>query len=97
ASCVDLARKPTTGISAGLHRAEITPTGTPNYFAAKTPAPTSDSKIFIPSVPPSSDSLARSGCGIIPRTLRPGLQMPAMLSRDPLGLDSAVISPAASQ
>src|SRR5713226_4444812 len=68
----------------------------PGYFAAITPAPTSDSKILSPSVQPRADSLARSGCGIIPRTLRPGLQMPAMLSSEPLGFDSAVISPEGS-
>ena len=61
------------------------------YFVAI--APTRDSKILNPSVPPSSGSLERSGCGIIPSTFRPGLQMPAMLSSDPLGLASGVISP----
>jgi hypothetical protein len=60
-------------------------------------APTIDWKIFIPSVQPSSGSAERSGCGIIPTTLRPGLQMPAMLSREPLGLAAAVISPAGEQ
>src|SRR5438876_8306593 len=38
------------------------------YLAASTPAPTSDSKIFMPSVHPNASSLARSGCGIIPST-----------------------------
>ena len=57
------------------------------YFTAM--APTMDSKILKPSVPPSSGSLERSGCGIIPSTFRPGLQIPAMLSSDPLGLASA--------
>ena len=42
---------------------------------------------------PSSGSLARSGCGIMPSTLRPSLQMPAMFSSEPLGLASAVTSP----
>ena len=65
------------------------------YFTAM--APTRDSKILNPSVPPSSGSLERSGCGIIPSTFRPGLQIPAMLSRDPLGLDSGVISPEGEQ
>ena len=65
------------------------------YFTAM--APTMDSKILNPSVPPSSGSLERSGCGIIPSTFRPGLQIPAMLSRDPLGLASGVISPAGEQ
>src|SRR5207302_3208003 len=48
-------------------------------------------KIFAPSAEPSRLSLQRSGCGIIPRTLRPGLQIPAMLSSDPLGLAAEVI------
>src|SRR5262252_9371422 len=56
-------------------------------------APTSDWKILNPSVPPSSGSAERSGWGIMPRTLRPGLQMPAILSRDPLGLASGVMRP----
>src|SRR4029077_13425964 len=38
-----------------------------------------------PSVPPSSGSEQRSGCGIIPSTLPRLLVMPAMLWRDPLG------------
>ena len=62
-----------------------------DYFPAI--APTSDWKILIPSVQPSSGSAERSGCGIMPRTLRPGLQMPAMFSSEPLGLASGVISP----
>ena len=61
------------------------------YFSAMTPA--RDSKILKPSVQPSASSLARSGCGIIPSTLRPGLQIPAMFSSEPLGLAAAVISP----
>src|SRR6266481_8008548 len=61
-----------------------------SYFTAM--APTRDSRILKPSVPPNSGSLERSGCGIMPSTFRPGLQIPAMLSRDPLGLASAVIS-----
>src|SRR5580658_1862832 len=56
-------------------------------------APTIDSKIFTPSVHPSSASAARSGCGIMPTTLRPGLQMPATLSSDPFGFAAALISP----
>lgn len=47
------------------------------------------SKINRPSPLPSRTSLARSGCGISPKTLRSGLQIPAMLSIDPLGLESA--------
>ena len=54
---------------------------------------TSERSIFSPSFMPSTSSLARSGCGIIPRTLRPSLQMPAMFSSDPLGFASSVSSP----
>src|SRR3954470_1068251 len=50
---------------------------------------------FNPSAEPSKPSLERSGCGIIPRTLRPSLQMPAMLSSEPFGFAAAVTSPAA--
>lgn len=64
------------------------------YFSAI--VPTSDSKILNPSVPPSSASAARSGCGIIPNTLRPGLQIPAIFSSEPLGLASAVTRPSRS-
>jgi hypothetical protein len=53
--------------------------------------------IFIPSVEPRSASEERSGCGIIPRTLRPALQIPAMLSSEPLGLASAVTVPSGVQ
>ena len=65
------------------------------YFTAM--APTMDSKILNPSMPPNSGSLERSGCGIIPSTFRPGLQIPTMLSSDPLGLASGVISPVGEQ
>ena len=50
-----------------------------------------------PSVLPSTDSEARSGWGMRPATLRDTLQIPAMFSREPLGLDSSVIRPCASQ
>ena len=65
------------------------------YFTAM--APTRDSKILNPSVPPNSGSLERSGCGIMPSTFRPGLQIPAILSKDPFGLASGVISPDGEQ
>src|SRR5690348_2693707 len=39
-----------------------------------------------PSVPPSSGSQTRSGCGMSPSTLRFSLRMPAMLRTEPLGL-----------
>ena len=68
-------------------------TQTENFFYFAAIADTSEWKIFAPSVMPSSGSLARSGWGIIPSTLRPSLQMPAMFSSDPLGLASAVTSP----
>ena len=38
-----------------------------------------------PSPPPSAGSAARSGCGIMPRTRRPGPNTPAMFARDPFG------------
>src|SRR5437016_3657871 len=61
------------------------------YFRAS--APTMLWKIFKPSDDPSISSLERSGCGIIPSTFRPSLQMPAMLSSDPLGFAAGVTSP----
>src|ERR1019366_1643496 len=45
-----------------------------------------DSKTARPSVEPISGSQARSGCGIMPMTLRPLFRMPAMSRSDPLGL-----------
>src|SRR5579864_3255337 len=57
-------------------------------------APTIDWKTLSPSVHPSSGSAERSGCGIMPRTLPPELQIPAMLSSEPLGLAAEVTSPA---
>src|ERR1051326_9044487 len=67
-----------------------------SYFDA-TPDCTIAWKSFSPSAEPSRLSLERSGWGIIPSTLRPSLQMPAMLSSEPLGLDSAVTSPSREQ
>ena len=49
----------------------------------------SESQIARPSSPPRAASEARSGWGIMPTTLRPALQMPAMSSTAPLGLASA--------
>jgi len=63
-----------------------------HYFAA-TPDCTIAWKSFSPSAEPSKPSLDRSGCGIMPSTLRPSLQMPAMLSSDPFGFAAAVRSP----
>jgi hypothetical protein len=52
-----------------------------------------DSKILLPSVLPSTESAALSGCGIIPKTFLPALQTPAIFSMAPLGFDSGVIFP----
>ena len=49
-------------------------------------AATMDWKITIPSVDPCSGSVASSGCGIKPSTLRSRLRMPAMSRSEPLGL-----------
>src|SRR5207245_3032781 len=62
-----------------------------DYFVAI--APTNDWKILNPSVQPSSGSDERSGWGIMPRTFRPALQIPAILSREPFGLASTVTGP----
>src|SRR6185312_1563437 len=47
-----------------------------------------DSKIPRPSVEPISGSQARSGCGIMPRTLRPSLRIPAISRAEPLGFST---------
>ena len=58
------------------------------YLAAS--ALTSEPRITSPSVDPISGSAARSGCGIMPSTLRSRFRMPAMLRMDPLqGVDVA--------
>ena len=44
------------------------------------------SKIVRPSVAPIRGSAARSGCGIMPITLRPSLRIPAMFRCEPFGL-----------
>src|SRR5581483_2434129 len=44
------------------------------------------SRMTLPSSDPISASAARSGCGIMPITLRRSLQIPAMSPSDPLGL-----------
>src|SRR5579859_6062398 len=49
-------------------------------------AVTMDLKTTSPSVEPISSSAARSGCGIMPITLRSRLRIPAMSRADPLGL-----------
>src|ERR1051326_8788215 len=45
-----------------------------------------EANIFRPAAEQRMDSAERSGCGIMPITLWPSLQMPEMLSREPLGL-----------
>ena len=50
------------------------------------PARTSELRITSPSVEPISGSAARSGCGIMPSTLRSRFRMPAMSRSEPLGL-----------
>ena len=62
-----------------------------HYFADI--APTTDWNTLKPSVHPSSGSAERSGCGIIPTILPPGLEIPAMLPSEPLGLAVSVMSP----
>src|SRR5216117_4026434 len=54
---------------------------------------TIDSKIMRPSSPPSSASQARSGCGIMPTTLRDRLQIPAIACTDPFGFHSSASCP----
>ena len=53
------------------------------------PFSNSDLKTRRPSVLPKIASTARSGCGIIPKTLPARLQIPAMLFKEPLGFSSA--------
>jgi hypothetical protein len=62
-----------------------------------TNAETMELNIFTPSVQPSSGSAERSGWGIMPTTFLPALQIPAMLSKEPLGLAEAEISPEGRQ
>src|SRR5215207_9118797 len=52
----------------------------------QTPAPTStESSILNPSSEPRAGSETLSGCGMMPTTLRPSLQTPAMSLADPFG------------
>src|SRR5262249_47843512 len=62
-------------------------------FAAPTRASTMDLKMTRPSAESSAGSMARSGCGIRPATLRSRLQMPAMLCIEPLGLPATSSDP----
>src|ERR1700679_4343836 len=64
-----------------------------HYAAARLRA--MDWKSRRPSADPRRLSLERSGGGILPTPSRPSLSTPAMFSSEPLGLASAVISPAA--
>src|SRR5262249_27409874 len=50
-------------------------------------------KMIRPSLLPRVLSLARSGCGISPMTLRWRLQMPAIFLSDPLTFAASAISP----
>src|SRR5262249_53217631 len=59
-------------------------------------APTTDSKIMRPSTPPTSGSHARSGCGIIPTTLRCSLQIAAIAFTDPFGFQASSSRPSGS-
>src|ERR1700746_3241395 len=70
---------------------------TQNQRVAGTRAAAMEAKILAPSADPSSFSLDRSGCGIIPSTFLPSLQIPAMFSSDRLGLASRVIWPSGVQ
>lgn len=56
-----------------------------------------ESKMILPSEEPRIDSEARSGWGMRPTMLRSRLQIPAMLSRDPLGLADLVVLPCGLQ
>jgi len=58
---------------------------------------TMDSRMTRPSVPPSADSHARSGCGIIPTTLRRSLQIPAIACSEPFGFDSSEMVPSGAE
>ena len=53
-----------------------------------------DSRMPRPSVLPSSASHARSGCGIMPTTLRVSLQTPAIAFTDPFGFAASSTAPA---
>lgn len=55
------------------------------------------SRTVLPSRLPRISEAARSGWGIMPKTLRFLLVMPAILFREPLGLAEATIFPSASQ
>jgi len=60
-------------------------------------APTNPPKNACPSVPPSSGSVAFSGCGISPRIVRVSLKMPAIARAEPLKLVSFELSPLGPQ
>ena len=83
--------------SGALQQPEIRPSEEREDEAAAARVAASERKMSLPSLDPSKSSQARSGCGINPSTLRSRLQMPAMLSRDPLGLAAPVTFPSVSQ
>ena len=60
-------------------------------------APTRPSNKPCPSVPPKSGSVAFSGCGISPSTVRLSLKMPAIARVEPLTLSLSASSPAGLQ
>src|SRR6185295_6093163 len=65
-------------------------------LSAERNAQTMESKITQPSTPPSSASQARSGCGIMPTTLRAPLQSAAIALTDPFGFHASSTRPCGS-
>jgi hypothetical protein len=78
-------------------RPRLATTGAALFQAQAGTACNSDSKSDRPSVFESRGSQARSGCGIMPKTLRPLLVMPAIFSLLPFTLASSVTIPVALQ
>src|SRR5262245_11840051 len=62
----------------------------------RSPATINEVKITRPSRPPRSASQARSGCGIMPTTLRVSLQSPAIAPTDPFGFHASSTCPSGS-
>ena len=62
--------------------------GAHSWSAAGSPAIAMLRKTTRPSLDPISGSVARSGCGIIPITLRRAFRIPAMSRMEPLGLST---------
>src|SRR3989454_9043359 len=74
-----------------VHRFDTQDTRTFSAFSA------TERNSFRPSVPPSSASEQRSGCGIMPSTLPRALTMPAMLCSEPFGFAAGTTLPPGSQ